>query len=97
MDVHGTKLARTLFTIATGVNAGPPNKGMELTGKSNTPFAKKRAKGAPLLPAAHPRRSTVSTRYEEYVQSITINCFPPSDDIYPIRKPATRPSQNIGD
>ena len=33
----------------------PPNKGMELTGKSDTPFAKRKAKGAPLLPAAHPR------------------------------------------
>ena len=41
----------------------PPNKGMELTGKSNTPFAKRRAKGAPLLPAAHPRRYTVKTKY----------------------------------
>jgi hypothetical protein len=30
-----------------------PNNWMELTGKSDTPFAKKRAKGAPLLPAAH--------------------------------------------
>jgi hypothetical protein len=29
---------------------------MELTVKSDTPFAKRRAKGAPLLPAAHPRR-----------------------------------------
>jgi hypothetical protein len=36
----------------------PPNKGMELTGKSDTPFAKRRAKGAPLLPTAHPRRYT---------------------------------------
>ncbi len=34
----------------------PPNKGLELTGKSDTPFAKRRAKGAPLLPAAHPGR-----------------------------------------
>jgi hypothetical protein len=56
MDVHGTKLARTLFTIAREWNGVPPNKGMELTGKSDTPFAKRRAKGAPLLPAAHPRR-----------------------------------------
>ena len=30
MDVHGTKLARTLFTIAREWNAVPPNKGMEL-------------------------------------------------------------------
>jgi 3-methyladenine DNA glycosylase AlkD len=30
---------------------------MELTVKSDTPFAKRRAKGAPLSPAAHPRRS----------------------------------------
>jgi len=29
---------------------------MELTVKSDTPFAKRRAKGALLLPAAHPRR-----------------------------------------
>jgi hypothetical protein len=29
---------------------------MELTVKSYTPFAKRRTKGAPLLPAAHPRR-----------------------------------------
>jgi len=28
---------------------------MELTVKSVTPFAKKRTKGAPLSPAAHPR------------------------------------------
>ena len=41
MDVHGTKLTRTLFTIATGVEPVPPNKGMELTVKSDTPFAKK--------------------------------------------------------
>lgn len=27
----------------------PPNKGMELTGKSDTPFGKRRAKGAPPL------------------------------------------------
>jgi hypothetical protein len=46
MDVHGTKLARTLFTIATGVERVPPNKGMELTVKSDTSFAKRRAKGA---------------------------------------------------
>ena len=66
MDVHGTKLARTLFTIATGVERGvPPNKGMELTVKSDTPFAKKRAKGAPLLPAAHPGRSTAFHSSEE--------------------------------
>ncbi len=34
----------------------PPNKGMELTVRSVTPFAKRRAKGAPLRPAAHPKR-----------------------------------------
>ena len=34
----------------------PSNKSMELTGKSGAPFAKKRAKGAPLFPAAHPGR-----------------------------------------
>jgi hypothetical protein len=57
MDVHGTKLARTLFTIATEQDALPPNKGMELTVKSDTPFAKRRAKGAPLLPATRAARS----------------------------------------
>ena len=36
------------------VNAAPPNKWMERTVKSVTPFAKRRAKGAPLFPAAHP-------------------------------------------
>ena len=57
MDVHGTKLAGTLFTIATGArcDAVPPNNGMELIGKSITPFAKRRAKHA-ALPVAHPRR-----------------------------------------
>jgi hypothetical protein len=34
----------------------PPINGMELTGKSVTPFARGRAMGAPLLPAAHSRR-----------------------------------------
>ena len=34
------------------VNVAPPNKWMQLTVKSVTPFAKRRAKGAPLLPAA---------------------------------------------
>ena len=38
------------------VSALPPNKGMERTVKSVTPFAKKRAKVAPLFPAAHSRR-----------------------------------------
>jgi hypothetical protein len=38
------------------VNVLPPNTWMELTVKSDTPFAKRRAKGAPLLPAAHPGR-----------------------------------------
>jgi hypothetical protein len=65
MDVHGTKLARTLFTIAREWNGVPPNKGMELTVKSDTPFARRRAKGAPLLPAAHPRRSTAFHSSEE--------------------------------
>jgi hypothetical protein len=37
-----------------GANAAPSNKGMQLTIKSVTPFA--RAKGAPLLLAADPRR-----------------------------------------
>jgi hypothetical protein len=39
-----------------GNGALPPNNWMELTGKSVTPFAKRRAKVAPLLPAAHPER-----------------------------------------
>ena len=34
----------------------PPNKGMQLTIKSDTPFAKRRAKGVSLLLAADPRR-----------------------------------------
>ena len=38
------------------VSEPPPNKGMELTVKSVTPFARRRAKGAPLSPAAHPGR-----------------------------------------
>lgn len=38
------------------VSAAPPNKGMEPTVKSDTPFAKRRAKAAPLSPAAHPGR-----------------------------------------
>lgn len=42
--------------VAAG--ALPPNKGMEPTVKSVTPFAC--AKGAPLFPAAHPRRYTAS-------------------------------------
>ena len=29
MDVHGTKLVRTLFTSQREWNAVPPNKGME--------------------------------------------------------------------
>jgi hypothetical protein len=33
--------------------AVPPNQRMELTDKSVTPFARRRAKGAPLLSAAH--------------------------------------------
>lgn len=32
----------------------PPNEGMELTGKSVTALARRRARAAPLLPAAHP-------------------------------------------
>ena len=56
MDVHGTKLAPRYSQSQREWNAVPPNKGMELTVKSDTPFAKRRAKGAPLLPAAHPRR-----------------------------------------
>ena len=35
----------------SGVSAQPPNKGMERTAKSVTPFAY--AKAAPLSPAAH--------------------------------------------
>lgn len=38
------------------VGEPPPNKWMELTVKSAVPFAKRRAKGTPLFPAAHPRR-----------------------------------------
>lgn len=34
----------------------PPDKGMELSVKSNTSFAKRIANGAPPLPAGHPRR-----------------------------------------
>jgi hypothetical protein len=33
----------------------PPNRGMELTAKSVTPFARRIAKGAPLFLAAYPR------------------------------------------
>lgn len=39
---------------AHGFGALPPNKGMQLTAKSVTPFAF--AKAAPLLSAADPRR-----------------------------------------
>jgi hypothetical protein len=38
------------------LSAAPPNNWMELTVKSVTPFAKRRAKVAPLSPAAHPGR-----------------------------------------
>ena len=38
------------------VNEAPPNKWMQLTVKSVTPFARRRAKGAPLSPAADPGR-----------------------------------------
>ena len=34
------------------VDEPPPNKGMDLTGESVTPFARGRAKRAPLSPAA---------------------------------------------
>jgi hypothetical protein len=34
MDVHGAKLVRTLFTIATGVKSVPPNKSLNRSGKS---------------------------------------------------------------
>ena len=57
--VHNSEWARNCDVVAPhsiAVNAVPPNKWMELTGKSVTPFARGRAKGAPLLPAAHPRR-----------------------------------------
>jgi hypothetical protein len=37
-----------------GRGAVPSNRWMKLTAKSVTPFAKKRAKGAPLLSAAYP-------------------------------------------
>jgi len=36
MDVHGTKLARTLFTIATGVERRASYQGMELALGSTT-------------------------------------------------------------
>jgi len=39
MDVHGTKLARIIHDRNGEWNALPPNKGMELTGKSGTPFS----------------------------------------------------------
>ena len=42
MDVHGTKLVRTLFTIATGVKTAPPNKGMELTSQKRHALCKKK-------------------------------------------------------
>ena len=38
------------------VSVLPPNNGMELTVKSDTPFARRRAKVAQLFPAAHPWR-----------------------------------------
>jgi hypothetical protein len=41
---------------AIKASAMPPNNWMQLTVKSDTPFAKRRAKGAPLLPAADPGR-----------------------------------------
>jgi hypothetical protein len=41
---------------AHGYGALPLNKGMQLTVKSVTPFAKRRAKVTPLFRAAHPRR-----------------------------------------
>ena len=68
MDVHGTRLARTLFTIAREWNAVPPNKGMELTVKSDTPFAKRRAKGAAFACSS----------------SQTLGCFAYEANTYPI-------------
>lgn len=43
-----------LACSVVAVNAAPPNKGMELIDKSIAPFARGRATGAPLSPAAHP-------------------------------------------
>ena len=40
---------------SVGASAVPPNRWMELTVKSVTPLARRRARVAPLLPAAHPR------------------------------------------
>ena len=42
--------------LSIEVSALPPNNRMEPTVKSDTPFAGRRAKAAPLLPAAHPWR-----------------------------------------
>ena len=51
----------------------PSNKGMEPTVKSVTPFAK-RAKVAPLCPAAHPRRYTAQRGHRENSHIIRRPC-----------------------
>ena len=44
MDVHGARLARTLFTIATGVDrAAPPNKGWSCRQLRRAPLLLSRA------------------------------------------------------
>ncbi len=50
-----------MFTIARRY-APPSNNGMELTVKSVTPLAGRRARVAPLFPAAHPRRYATGMR-----------------------------------
>jgi hypothetical protein len=50
----GKHLGKLLAGHSVTRSAAPPNQWMQPTDKSVTPFAKKRAKGAPLLPAADP-------------------------------------------
>jgi hypothetical protein len=55
--VHDSEWAGNCGVVASksiAVNAVPPNKWMELTGKNGTTLAKRRARVAPFLPAAHP-------------------------------------------
>jgi hypothetical protein len=53
-DSRSTKYGQVIEPRFVTVNAAPPNKGMELTVKSVAPFARGRAKGAPLFSAARP-------------------------------------------
>ena len=53
--------------------AVPPNNWMELTAKSDTPFARGRAKGAPLSSAAHPGRS--ATRPDTIVPGCCLDVY----------------------